>query len=160
MKVSTFLARANSVLNHSDAINEGASAAAGALILANDTKRILIGQRGILGDYPMTWATIGGCFEKGEGPRQACRREIMEETGYTDYIKLYRLMVYTSPGFAYHNFLAVVPNEFVPVRCEENNKFQWCKLHEWPEPRHPGFDKLLSSSVSMTLVLRHVYGLP
>lgn len=161
MKASTFLRRANPPqLSHSEECHEGVAAAAGALILAKDTKRVLIGQRGILGDYPMTWGTIGGCLEKGEGPRTACRREIAEETGYLDPMSLIPLMIATSgPDFTYYNFLAVVSWEFEPVRDEENNAFKWCTFGDWPVPRHPGFDRLLNNYISMSTVRRQIYSL-
>jgi 8-oxo-dGTP pyrophosphatase MutT (NUDIX family) len=161
MKPNTFLARASGMSELAHAPEYEAKRAAGAIILAWDTKKILIGQRGIMGDFPMVWGTIGGCLEEGEGPRTACRREIMEETGYSDRMRLIPLMECSEPGkdFIYYNFLAIVPWEFEPVKDEENNAFRWINFNEWPEPLHPGFEKLLNNKISMTTVMKHVYAL-
>lgn len=158
---NSFLTRATEMSPLAHADDYEARAAAGCLILAMKTKRILIGQRGIMGDFPMTWATIGGCLEEGEGPRTACRREVEEETGYGGIMRLVPLMEsYDSDkDFTYYNFLGIVPHEFEPVKDEENNAFRWVEFNNWPEPRHPGFDKLLNNHISMTTVMRHLHGL-
>lgn len=162
MKAESFLLRAGngmSDLSHADEFE--ADAAAGCLILAMKTKRVMIAQRGIMGDFPMTWGTTGGCLEKGEGPRTACRREVYEETGYGGRMRLIPLMEsYNSEKeFTYYNFLAIVPFEFEPVKDEENNAFRWLEFNDWPEPLHPGFQKLLDNHISMTTVLRHIHDL-
>lgn len=161
MKTTSFLARAAGMSDLAHADNYEAVRAAGAIILAKDTGRLLLGQRGIMGDFPMVWGTIGGCLEKGEGPRRACRREIMEETGYSDRMSLIPLMECSDPvkDFIYYNFLAIIPWEFEPVKDEENNAFKWVKFNDWPVPMHPGFEKLLDNKVSMTTVMKHVYDL-
>ena len=158
MNVASFLTRAalRSDLGHAD--DYEAKKASGAIILAKDTNRIMLSQRGVLGDFPLVWATTGGCMEPNEGPRTACRREIREETGYDGQMALIPLMVYSDgPSFMYYNFLAVIPWEFTPKKDEENNAFGWFKFGEWPEPTHPGFDRLLSNGISMSTVRNHLY---
>ena len=76
-------------------------------------------------------------------------------------MQLIPLMECSDPvkDFIYYNFLAIVPWEFEPVKDEENNAFRWVNFNEWPEPMHPGFEKLLANKISMTTVMKHVYDL-
>lgn len=156
---NSFLLRAQMETNLNPEGTYESVSASGCIILAKDTKRILLGQRGTHGDFPLTWASIGGCMEEGEGPKQACRREVMEETGYSDQMTLLPLMVFKDGDFTYYNHLAIVPWEFEAVRCEENNALTWFKFNDWPSPRHPGFQKLLENRFSMNHMLKHVYDL-
>ncbi len=106
-----FTFRANSVmradLSHAD--DYEANRAAGCVILALNTRKLMISQRGVMGDFPMTWGTTGGCLEPGEGPRRACRREIWEETGYKGPMSLHRLMIFSRKGIR-HKYHRLMPH--------------------------------------------------
>jgi hypothetical protein len=45
--------------------------------------------------------------------------------------------------FKYHNFVALVPNEFTPELNWENDRSDWVEYGHWPEPLHFGFEKLI-----------------
>jgi len=49
-------------------------------------------------------------------------------------------------GFKYHNFLAIVPDEFAPKLDRETEEAEWVDPPEWPSPLHPGAKELLNSS--------------
>ena len=56
---------------------------AGALIIARDTGRILLGLRGKRTNDPGVWGNQGGHVDSGERVHDGLRREIREESGYS-----------------------------------------------------------------------------
>ena len=125
--------------------NEGA----GAIILAQDTGRILLPYRSISVEQPHTWGAWGGAINKQEEPSQAVIRELGEEVGYTLEIKkLIPLYVFEDPRveFRYSNFLAVIPSEFIPKLNWETEKFMWVQYGQWPTPLHFGLKALIEHS--------------
>jgi 8-oxo-dGTP pyrophosphatase MutT (NUDIX family) len=126
--------------------------AAGCIFVARDTGRILLAHRN--GDEdpqmgyveePDTWATWGGKIDHGESPKEAVVREVEEETGYDGEYKLAFLWTFEDEdeGFQYHNFLAIVQNEFLPKRSWENDRGKWVEWGDWPHPMHFGLKSLL-----------------
>src|SRR5690348_9904949 len=111
--------------------------AAGAIIIAKDTGRILLPKRSEKINYePGTWGTWGGKIDAGETPKEAVAREIYEETGVDGVEKIYPLYTYTDEEFNYHNFLVLVPFEFAPKLNWENSTSTWVEYGEWPSPLH------------------------
>lgn len=134
---------------HSKALEETGfwgKQAAGAIIVAQDSKRFLIAHRSEYVEQPGTWGTWGGALDEGETPEQAVRREVLEEAGADTIVSIHPLWVFSSGTFKYHNFLAVVPEEFFPDLDWETQGYKWVEYGEWPEPIHFGLESLLENS--------------
>lgn len=119
---------------------------AGVIFLAQDTGRYLIAKRSGEVEEPHTWGTWGGAIDPGEDPEQAAYREATEETGYTGPVQLKHLWTFKHPsGFQYFNYLATVPEEFIPRLNWETESFKWVQPGKWPRPLHPGLAALISN---------------
>ena len=59
--------------------------ASGCLILALDTGRVLLQQRGSNSSHARTWGFFGGKSEKDERPMETLLRELEEEIGIIPY---------------------------------------------------------------------------
>lgn len=129
--------------------------AAGAFIFAASTGRCLLQQRGKDGDFAGFWGQFGGGVEAGETREAAVQREVEEETGYSGPIFMRALKPNVNADFTYHNFAAVVPQEFEPVVNEETMGHVWCEFGQWPTPLHPGIEKTFKDGLSMS-ILREV----
>jgi len=136
--------------------------AAGCLFMAKDTKRLLIAHRSddirIVAE-PGSWGTWGGALDPGETPQTAIIREVQEESGYNKPLQLIPLYVFQAKRdgqvvFQYHNFLAVVPSEFIPTLDRETQGYAWVKFGDWPQPLHPGLQTLLADAASVQKI-RH-----
>lgn len=91
----------------------------------------------------------GGAIDPGEDPAEAAKREIKEEIGYRGFdILMVPMYVFKDQksGFQYHNFLAVVDDEFTPNLNWETEKFQWVEYGNWPSPLHFGLKAMLRHS--------------
>ncbi len=122
--------------------------AAGACIVAKDTKRILLQQRSLDGSYPRTWGFWGGKVEPKENVSQGMLREVGEEVGIDilEYIhKIYPYDQYHSRDseFSYYTFIVVVENEFIPNINEETGGYAWVNINYLPKPLHPGAKRTL-----------------
>ena len=124
---------------------------AGCIILAQETKRFLIPFRSASVEQPHTYGTIGGAIDSKEDPSQAVRREVQEECGYSGSLSLVPLYVFQKGTFKYHNFLAVIANEFEPRKNWETDYFEWVTLEELLnlEPKHFGLQGVLSRDISI-----------
>jgi 8-oxo-dGTP pyrophosphatase MutT (NUDIX family) len=117
--------------------------AAGACIVAKDTKRILLQQRSLDSSYPRTWGFWGGKVEPKENVSQGMLREVGEEVGVDilEYIhKIYPYDQYHSRDseFSYYTFVVIVENEFIPNINEETGGYAWVNVNYLPKPLHPG----------------------
>jgi len=125
-------------------------AGAGVLIVANDTKRILLPRRSEWVQEPHTWSTWGGAIDEGEDAKTAAMREVEEEAGYDGKIlQMVHLYTFTSDLFRYDTFAAVVPNEFEPVLNWETEDTQWVEFGDWPSPLHFGLQEVLKDPSAM-----------
>lgn len=116
---------------------------AGVLYFSQKTGRVLVAHRSAEVNEPNTWGTWGGKMEKGESPEEAARREAGEEAGKGG--KLVPVWTFKHPsGFKFHNFLAIVPNEFNPKQTWETQGHRWVEPGRWPEPMHPGLRALVN----------------
>lgn len=113
--------------------------AAGCLFLARSTGRLLFANRSKHVLEPNTWGMWGGALDDGETPVHAVTREIVEEAQFHGKVKLVALSVFShQSGFRYHNFLAVVDDEFKPVLNWETQGYSWVEFGAWPKPLHQG----------------------
>lgn len=117
---------------------------AGCIILAKSTGRILLPHRSIHVQEPNTWGVWGGAIDSDEDPRSAARREAEEEAGYSGSIQMIPLSVFSKGDFRYHNFLAIVEDEFQPRLNWETQGFVWTTLDDLPSPLHFGLKYVLS----------------
>lgn len=121
--------------------------AAGCIFMARDTGRFLIAHRSPYVQEPNTWGTWGGAIDSNEDPEQAVRREVQEEAGYHGPLLLKHLWTFKHPsGFQYHNYLAIVQNEFEPKLDWETQGYAWVEKGQWPQPLHPGLAGLLKNT--------------
>jgi 8-oxo-dGTP pyrophosphatase MutT (NUDIX family) len=132
-------------------------AAAGALVVSEQTGRFLIALRAKGTLQPGTWGTWGGAIDAGETALDAVIRELHEETEYTsnpiDVLPLYVFQHET--GFKYSNFLVVVDQEFEPILNWEMQQYGWFNFGDWPDPLHFGLSQLLRDSKSLATMRRY-----
>lgn len=124
---------------------------AGALVMAKTTGRLLLPYRSLYVLQPHTWGVWGGAIDQGENPKDAVMREMHEEVGYKGAdIQLIPLYIFEDQktGFKYHNFLAVVPDEFRPELNWETDNYKWVEFGHWPAPLHFGLETLIKKSGS------------
>ena len=124
--------------------------AAGACIIAKDTKRILLQQRSKEVSYPRNWGLFGGKVEEKENVSQGLLRELNEEINLDpieDIVKVYPLDQYHSRDktFSYYTFIVRVEKEFVPVLNSETGGYTWIHCDYVPKPLHPGTRRTLFS---------------
>jgi len=117
--------------------------AAGAVIVASSTGRILLQLRAPHLSAGGTWSLVGGGVEPGESPEQALFREIAEETGTALAGKLQHLHTYKKKDFQYRSYLLRIPEEFEPTDSEESAEHRWVEPSDLPQPLHPGTKPLL-----------------
>lgn len=119
---------------------------AGCIFFSRHTKRFLIAHRSDFVQEPNTWGTFGGAIDPDENIEDALGREINEEVGYYGPYKLKHIYTFQSGDFRYHNFVAVVDDEFEPDLNWENQGYEWVEFGNWPEPLHFGFQDLLHNA--------------
>ena len=122
--------------------------AAGACIIAKDTKRIILQQRDKFGSHPRNWGFWGGKIEENENISQGLLREVCEELNLNikkDVIKIYPLDQYHSRNkdFSYYSFVIVVKKEFIPKLNHESDGYAWIEHEYFPKPLHPGTRRTL-----------------
>jgi 8-oxo-dGTP pyrophosphatase MutT (NUDIX family) len=119
--------------------------AAGFLIFAKDTGRMLLTLRSGGVVEPHTWGLPGGrCEEEDTDERDCAIREFLEETHCPETVTgpSEPIYVFREPGFAYHNFIGYVEHEFKPVLDWENDDFGWFAPGVLPSPLHFGTRQL------------------
>lgn len=131
---------------------------AGCMLMAQSTLRFLLPMRSAQVSEPHTYGTWGGAIDGSENPAVSVRRELREESGYVGVSSLYPLLVYRDfdQGRVYHNFLAVIPEEFEPVLNWETEHAIWVPFDEFPRPQHPGLESLLKDPYSIRTINSHM----
>ena len=122
---------------------------AGCIILAKSTKRILLPHRSRNVQEPNTWGVWGGAIDSDEIPKEAAKREVQEEAGYYGEAEMIPLSVFEKENkdktvFKYHNFLAIIDEEFEPKLNWETQDYKWVDFGDWPQPLHFGLQSLLT----------------
>lgn len=134
-------------------------AGAGSVVVARSTGRVLVGLRSREVMEPGTWGTFGGAIDSGMSPVAMALRELREETGFDGDAELVPLLVFEAPGsdFRYHNFAAVVEDEFDPRLNWEHAEAAWFDLDALPDGPglHFGLRALLADADSL-LTLRSI----
>lgn len=130
--------------------------AAGLLIVAKKTGRILLTLRSEEVSQPLTWAIPGGKLEDGETPRAAALREAEEELGYDGQIDVEKapFWVYRDDDFEYSTFLAFVSREFEAQLNEENDDAEWFDPLRLPRPLHFGLSEMFDAIGKLPNVYR------
>lgn len=144
----------NNLLNENNSENDDAlnrtkfwgTSGVGCIFLAKDTHRLLIAHRSHRVNEPDTWGCWGGAIDANETPEHAIHREIEEETGYIENLKLIPLIVFKKDSFKYYNYLAVVEHEFKPHLQWETQNYEWVSYGQWPTPLHFGLKYLIAHS--------------
>ncbi len=116
---------------------------AGCLFVSRSTHRLLLAHRSDRVNEPNTWGIWGGAIEYGENPKSAAMREAMEESGYDGPMTLLELKQYKNGTFVYHNYLAVIAEEFTPELQWETQDYEWVEYGRWPTPLHFGLKYLI-----------------
>ena len=121
---------------------------AGALIIAKDTGRVLMGLRSKAENDGGLWGTPGGHVDTGEDVMTGLKREVREETGYKGkvfFIPFPGSGRHINKPFQFFNHIGVVPNEFTPNPGKkwawETEKFQWFEINSLPKPLLPALAK-------------------
>lgn len=122
--------------------------AGGILLVAKDTKHVLLLLRSQDVYEPGTWGMPGGKVDGDESTETAVRREVREEMNYTKKFSMIPSYTFSSGEFKYYNFLGVVSKEFAPRLDWENDDFGWFNLENLPSPLHFGVVALLKNSFS------------
>ncbi len=130
--------------------------AAGCIVLAKDTGRLMLVHRSKDVDQPFTWGNLGGAHKASERPVDAAQRELYEETGYTGQVQMVPLYVFQKGDFRYSNFLALVPKEFTPHLGWEATDFKWVEYGDWPQPLHFGPAALFSDAESIKTIQHYI----
>ena len=138
------------------------NSAAGCIIVAKDTKRILFLLRSgeedsEAGQWEMT---IGGKKDPEDNDSTAnVEREIEEEIGVVpNEIETKLVEIFIDSGenhedFKYHVYAKLVKSEFKPVLSDEHSDFKWVDIYsDLPSPLHFGAERLLKSQKVLDLV--------
>lgn len=133
--------------------------ASGCIFLSLSTGRVMMQQRSNSVTHPNTWGFFGGKQEKNERPIETLYRELSEELGDIPEIKkVIPISKFTSANgkFTYHNFVAIINDEFVPILNSESAGFCWVDIGHWPKPLHPGA-KVQCNSIDFIKKIKTIY---
>lgn len=131
--------------------------AAGAILIAKDTQRMLFQLRSKQGSYPFKWGAWGGKVEDNENVSQGMIRELSEELGeefLSNIHKVYPIDQYHSRDklFSYYTFAIVVNKEFIPNINHESGGYAWVDHMYIPRPLHPGLQNTLFTKKKVSLI--------
>lgn len=106
--------------------------AAGILCICPSTQRILIAKRNIICPEPLTLCSIGGKAENDELPFQTAIREFNEECGAynCNFDTFIKGPIYQDEKLQFHNFIATVKKEFIPIYNYESEWIKWLSVTE------------------------------
>jgi 8-oxo-dGTP diphosphatase len=121
---------------------------AGAIIVSEQTGKVMTVLRSSRESHPNTWSFAGGKVEVGETEIDGLRRELEEELKLTKIKKIIPLHRYQSRSkdFVYDTFVVLVNKEFVPELNWENEGYAWTSIDSLPSPLHPKARQMISSS--------------
>jgi 8-oxo-dGTP pyrophosphatase MutT (NUDIX family) len=120
---------------------------AGVLFYCQSTGRMLFVLRSPTSESPGTWCGVGGGVEAGETVEQGCRREVAEETRYTLPFTLMPMHKCVSENYVFHNYFAIIDEEFIPALNDEHTDYRWSAT--LPQPIHPKFYSAIQSHLGL-----------
>ena len=120
----------------------------GAIIVSEQTGKVMTVLRSAQESYPNTWTFAGGRVENLESDIEGLRRELQEELQLTKIKKITPLHRYQSRSkdFVYDTYVVVVPKEFIPELNWENSGYAWTDIDNLPSPLHPKARQMIGSS--------------
>lgn len=120
----------------------------GAIIVSEQTGKVLTVLRSAKESNPNTWTFAGGKLDLNESPVNALTRELEEELQLTKIKKILPLHRYQSRSedFIYDTFIVLVNKEFIPELNWENSGYSWTDIDRLPNPLHPKTRKMISSA--------------
>ena len=135
-----------------------------AIVLAEDTGRVLVKQCIPADGASPEWGTWTADVVAGQSPLQAAINTIAERCAYEGDLALSRLTPFSDARFfVQHNYVAVVPQEFVPRIGDGCAGYQWCELDRLPQPLSPALAHLLDRAGSdlhaMAGLYKDIHGL-
>lgn len=110
-----------------------------AIIQCIETGKFLLGKRSEVVNNSGLWNFFGGRVDRGEAPRKALMRELVEETGLRvkekQLIKLGRVSSFGGDvaNRDMHYYLLRVSREIAPRLNREHSNFRWFKPGSLPE---------------------------
>jgi len=121
------------------------AAGAGLLLVASDTRRVLLLLRSAGVTEPGTWGVPGGRLEPGEAPLDGAMREAAEEIDFRGPVAIVGSYVYRESGFEFTTFVGMVESEFRPRLNWESDDARWFMPDEWPDNLHFGVRHVLQT---------------
>lgn len=136
----------------------GKGIAAGAVVLAEDTGRVLLRQCVVEGSERLEWSTWSAPVPEGQSPLQVAIDTIAGCCAYDGDLALSRLTPYCdASGFVQHHYVAVVPREFAPRLGSDCLGFEWCDVDGLPQPLSPVLAHLRDTSGTDLRALSDMY---
>lgn len=114
--------------------------AAGILLQAENTGRVLLGLRSALVRRPRLWGVFGGGVEPEEDLLSAAVRELKEEAKVRPQA-IWPWPIYSDGAF--YAFHGTVPYEVRPILNWESEAAGWFDLDDLPANLHPGTAELV-----------------
>lgn len=138
----------------------GTGQGAGALYYCPETDHFLLMLRADDGTPDgNTWCCLGGGVDDDDPSLEhTVRRESFEEAGLAmdAPMELHYVATKRYPdGFKFHNYLALVDEEFIPIINEEHQSYQWCRFQDFPANMHKGMMETFMSPVGQAALKRH-----
>lgn len=120
----------------------------GAIIVSEETGRVMTVLRSPRESHPNTWTFAGGRVDDNESMSDALHRELKEELQLTKIKKISPLHRYQSrtKDFVYETYIVLVNKEFTPELNWENSGYAWTDINSLPTPLHPKTRQMISSS--------------
>lgn len=141
--------------NSSDDVFWG-DVAGGCLPYCEKTKRFMLNYRSKFVNEPNTYGLWGGKIDSDESIIDAVEREFYEESGYSGELKLIPVFVFKNKTgtFEYHNFIAILDDEFDPLLNWESEGWEWKTFDELlsVDNKHPGLNLLLKDQYTLDII--------
>jgi len=125
----------------------------GALFYSLDSQRFLFLHR-TRGKHSNVWGIAGGNLEKLETAWQGAEREIREEIGEVDILKIIPLEKFLARDndFSFHTYLCIIEKEFIPDLNLEHDGYAWVAYKKWPRPLHYGLKNTLQKKHNLSKI--------